>query len=85
MKERGLSVSFNFLQNPASAGFLLSALNEMNDCPLRFLWKNAAYRPASTFYKIPLRRGFSFIGLRNCKQVPPDASLTRHQLSYLRH
>jgi hypothetical protein len=26
MKERGLSASFNFLQNPASAGFFLSAL-----------------------------------------------------------
>lgn len=24
MKERGLSVSFNFLENPASAGFLLN-------------------------------------------------------------
>ena len=71
MKERGLSVSFTFLQNPASAGFLLSAQNEMNDCPLRFLWKNAAYRPASTFYTTPLRRGFLLSALEIASKGHP--------------
>ncbi|MDX6020250.1 hypothetical protein SIL08_08185, partial [Scandinavium sp. V105_16] len=75
-KESGLSVSFNFFQNPASAGFLLSA-GVVYDCPATLYPKESGLSDSFNFFQNPASAGFLLLRAGIIYIIVGPASLRR--------